>query len=221
MSIGNYISAIKANFVLYDLPFMVLNHPRDKYYLKSLKINSPMSVKLHNLIDITWLKAISQACSDITAGQVFRAIFLTGFCVFLRLSKILPHSLQAFDPSRHFTGKDVFLSKKFVKILIKCTKTMQTRDKIQVLTLPKLSDTIMCPFSALKSLFDLYPMSPHTSVFQIQTNLSLNPVTDSSVRKTLKAINVKLDLHGGSLRPMISEGPGPRVHLMCMSPFRI
>ena len=63
------------------------------------------------------------------------------------------------------------------------------------MTLPKLKDISICPFAALKALFDLYPMSPHTSLFQLQTTLGSNPLTDSRVRKTLKILNAKLGFH--------------------------
>ena len=194
--IGNYISAIRANFLLYDLPFVVLEHPKVKYYVKSLMINRPMSVASRSIIDLTWLRAISQACSQFPAGPVFRAIFVIGFFALLRLSNLSPHSLKTFDPSRHLTGEDVFFCKKYVKILIKWTKALQTRDKVQFLTLPKLSDKLICPFRAIKALFDIYPMSAHTSLFQIHSSKGAIPVTDSRVRKTLKAININLGLHG-------------------------
>ena len=159
---------------------------------KSVRINRTLVVKSHNIIDITWLQAISSACSDIQSGQVFRPIFLTGFFAFLRLSNIAPHSLRSFDPSRHLTGEDVFFSKKFVKILLKWSKTMQTRGKVVFLSLPKLSDHLICPFRALRSLFKAYPMSSETSLFQINSSQGSNPVTDSNVRKTLKNININL-----------------------------
>ena len=51
---ANYISAIKANFILYGLPFEIMDHPKIKYFLKSVRINRPLVVKSHNVIDITW-----------------------------------------------------------------------------------------------------------------------------------------------------------------------
>ena len=74
---------------------------------------------------------------------------------------------------------------------------MQTRNKVVFLSLPKLSDHLICPFRALKSLFKAYPMSSETSLFQINTSQGSNPVTDSNVRKTLKNINIKLGLSPG------------------------
>ena len=76
--------------------------------------------------------------------------------------------------------------------MIKWSKTMQTRDKVQCVTLPKLEIKTICPFRAMKSLFKLYPMSPASSLLQIHNALGLNPLIDSRVRKALKTINVHL-----------------------------
>ena len=191
----NYMSAIKANFVLYDLPFLVFDHPKIKYFIRSIKINRPLSLRPHNTIDLSTLKRISRACLDLPHGLVYRAVFLIGFFAFFRLSNLAPHSLSSFDASRHLTGHDVFFTKKLVKVLIKWSKTIQQRDTVQCITLPKLRDRSICPFSAIKELLKLYPMSPHTSLFQIPNLSGFVPLTDSRIRKSLQIINKKLGFH--------------------------
>ena len=71
---------------------------------------------------------------------------------------------------------------------------MQTRDKVQCLSLPKLKNKLLCPYRALKSLYKLYPISSSTSLFQIKTGQGWIPLTDSRVRKTLQSMNVVLGL---------------------------
>ena len=193
--IENYLSAIKAKFILFELPFVVFSHPKIKYFVRSLKINRPLTLKAHNLIDLSTLRQLSKACSQVPNGQVYRAVILTGFFAFMRLSNLAPHSLASFDPTRHLTGHDVFFTKNFVKLLIKWSKTLQTRDKVQCVTLPKLQDSLICPYRALKTLFHLYSMSPQTSLFQLHTTSGSNPLTDSRVRKTLKTLNLNSGLH--------------------------
>ena len=122
-------------------------------------------------------------------------MFLTGFFGFLRLSNLSPHSAATFDPTRHLTGSDVFFTKNFVKLLIKWSKTIQTRDRVEILTLPRLMDPELCPRLALKALFDLYHMSSSSSLFQIFTRNGWVTLTDSRVRKVLSKFNVSLGLH--------------------------
>ena len=84
--LANYVSAIKASFILYELPFQVLDHPRVKYFIKAVKINRPPALKTHNVISISMLIKLSMACDDIPFGQVYKATLLLGFfCIFKAL----------------------------------------------------------------------------------------------------------------------------------------
>ena len=110
--VANYVSAIRASFVMYDLPYHVLDHPKVKYFLKSLRINRPIVVTPHNIITISCLIDISLACDLLTSPQVFRAAFLLGIFAFLRLSNLMPHAVAEFDHTRHLTGDDIFFTHK-------------------------------------------------------------------------------------------------------------
>ena len=79
--VANYVSAIRASFVMYDLSYYMLDHPKIKYFLKSLRINRPV-VTPHNIINISRLIDISLACDLLTSPQVFRAAFLWDFLPF-------------------------------------------------------------------------------------------------------------------------------------------
>ena len=73
--VENYVSAIKAHFVLYHLSFVVFEHPKLKYFLKALSINRPLTVKPYNIISVERLAQILAACENLTSGLVYRAIF--------------------------------------------------------------------------------------------------------------------------------------------------
>ena len=77
--IANYVSAIKASFVLYNMSYFLLDHPRIKYFQKSMRKNRPLTLTSQNIIDLNMLKRISSTCDHLSSPQVFRAIFLTGF----------------------------------------------------------------------------------------------------------------------------------------------
>ena len=193
--VSNYLSAIKANFVLYNMCFSLLDHPRIRYFQKSIRIHRPLTLTPHNIIDLSMLEKVSRACDDISFSQVFRAIFLIGFFGFFRLSNLAPHSILTFDPSRHLTGHGLFFTKKLVKVLIKWSKTLQDRDIVQVVSLPKIANRIICPYRAFKALTKLYPMTDSESVFQIKMPSGWQPLTDTRVRKVLKSINMTLGLN--------------------------
>ena len=125
-------------------------------------------------------------------GSVYKAVFLVAYFGFLRLSNLAPHSIGLFDASRHLTARDVTFTQKFVKINLKWSKTLQTRDKVQVLTLPKLASTLICPYRALKSIFKLYNPSGHQPLFQVRSGKAWVVLTDSKIRKSLTKINTKM-----------------------------
>ena len=129
---------------------------------------------------------------------------------------MLINSLVVFDPSRHLTGQDVFFNKKLVKVLIKWSKTIQTRDVVQVVSLPKLKNKLICPFWALKALESLYPMSADQSAYQVKMQSGFQPITDNKVRKCLKSINMTLGLnpHFYTFHSFRSSGrPSPIMHI--------
>ena len=76
-----------------------------------------------------------------------------------------PHSLVSFDSSRYLTGADVLFAKQYVKLVIKWSKTIQTKDLVQILTLHRLLDKKLCPRSALKALQSLYLFDKHSLCF--------------------------------------------------------
>ena len=110
---------------------------------------------------------------------------------------ICPNALALFNETRHLHGQDILFTKDYAKVIIKWSKTIHTRDRIQCVTLPKLRSKGICPYRAFKSLFKLYLMSSHTSLLQISSRQGLNPLTDSRVRKAFKHINISLGYRPG------------------------
>ena len=89
--VAKNISALKANFIMYDLNFHLLEHPCVRLFTKSLKINHPLSLVKRNIISLSVLHKLIVACDDLASPFTFRAIFLVAFFGFLRISNIAPH----------------------------------------------------------------------------------------------------------------------------------
>ena len=109
-SIANYISAIKANLSLHGLPTVAFLDPRIAYFQRSLTLNKPYAPALKKIIDIPLLQAITATCDTMWMGQIFKALYLTAFFSFLRISNLVPHSIQAFSPLEQITRGDVFFA---------------------------------------------------------------------------------------------------------------
>ena len=77
--LSKHVSAIKAKFVIYGLPIKCLESKRIHYYVKSLKINRPLSITRGNIVSIEDLYSLVTYCDQLYMGQVFKALFLMAF----------------------------------------------------------------------------------------------------------------------------------------------
>ena len=110
-----YVSAIKAMFVMFHLDYRVLEDPKIKYFIKSVRINRPLSVPKLNIMDLKTLHRLVRLYNCTYMGLVFKTVFLTLFYGFLRLSNLAPHSRSMFDPTRHITAGDLIFFNKVCK----------------------------------------------------------------------------------------------------------
>ena len=188
----NYVSAIKANLTIWGCHYELMDHPNIRYFIKSVRINRPLAVTKRNIIDIKTLNNIVKVCDNLYMGKVFKAVFLCGFFGFLHLSNIAPHCIAEFDTTRHLAAGDVFFTKRYVKLLLKWSKTMQNRDKAQIITLPRLKGSPICLFSALRTIFKLYSPQDSQPLFQINTARGWQVLTDSRIRKCLASVIKRL-----------------------------
>ena len=75
---------------------------------------------------------------------------------------------------------------------MKWSKTMQSRDKIHTIILPRLALSPLCPVSALKTAISMYSPALQALLFQIKTGKSFMIVTESRLRKELSKLIVRL-----------------------------
>ena len=186
--IANHVSALRAMAIVYDIPFAALEHPKVKYFIKSLKINRTLAITRQHIMDLKTVKEIILYCPRFADSVTIKAIFLAAFFGFFRISNLVPHSISTYDSARHFSGGDSFFQKKFVKLLVKWSKTIQSRDEVRVITLPRLADKVICPYLALRAVIQLYSSDTNQPLFQTYSNKKWQPMTDSRVRKTLARI---------------------------------
>ena len=188
----NYISVIKAKFTLLGLNYTLLDHLSIKYFVRALKINRPLQVPKCHVMDIELLKKFIRGCDAVPHGTLYKAVFLVAYFGFLCLSNIAPHSVMLFDCNRHLTAGDLIFTKIFLKVIIKWSKTIQTRDTIHCITIPCLKGSILSPWSACKAAMLMYLTTPDEPLFQSKVAGAWQPLTDSRVHKCLSRLNAIL-----------------------------
>ena len=192
--IANQLAGIKANFVIYSLETAPFENEKIKYFIRSLRLNSPLRVTLHTIIDIPLLSKIVSQCDNMFMGQIFKATYLLGFFSFLRLSNLVPHTQQLFSPLKHLTPADIFFKQDTAVILIKWSKTLQLNNQIKLLHIPCLNNAL-CPVRALKNVLKITPHSNNSPLFQFRSSSGAwAPMTDNQVRSNLKMILKNLNL---------------------------
>ena len=79
-----------------------------------------------------------------------------------------------------------------MNVSLKWSKTVQTRDKIHVVTVPKLACPLLCPVKAMQEAISLYNPAPQEPLFQIKTSKDWVVLIDSKMRKVLSKLKVKM-----------------------------
>ena len=162
------------------------------YYVKSLRINRPLCISRCNIIGIQDLYSLVGFCDKIYMGKVFKTVFLLESFGFFRLSNLCPHSLSSFDFTRHLAAGDIFFDYDTLKVLLKWSKTIQSCDKVKLISLPKLGRAAICPVRALSKMLKMYSPWANGPLFQFKYKSGWKVLIDSKVRKTLSLLNVKM-----------------------------
>ena len=131
---------------------------------------------------------ILETTAQLENPQFFTKLYLLAFVSFLRLSNMVSHSFSSFDISRHLARGDIIFSHDMVIILVKWSKTIQSRNKIAHIHITVLPGSRLCPVTALKCMLAVVPGSQDDPLFSICRQGRWVPLTDSIVRKLLKRI---------------------------------
>ena len=195
-SISNYLSSLKTCFKLYSLPCQILQHEwvRLTMTMTSIALNVPVPLKIKGIFDISHMCQLVSLCDSMCHGLVFKPLFLCAFFGFLRLSNIVPVSLGSFDVMTHLCRADFVRSESHGSLIIKWSKTLQKQNEFKVIQLPLLYPSPLCPLSALQTMYSAIPANANSPLFCIPQGLGLIPLTQSKVRKRLRAMVLSLGL---------------------------
>ena len=99
-NIANHMAGIRAQFIIHGLETDPFQHDQIHLFHKSLKINRPLNPTAHQLITTDILQKIIHITRSLDSPVVFTALYLLAFYSFMRISNMLPHTINSFDPSR-------------------------------------------------------------------------------------------------------------------------
>ena len=129
-------------------------------------------------------------------GQIFKCVYLLSFYSFLHMSNLVPHSIQSFSPLKHLARGDVFVKSHKVVLMLKWSKTMQSKNEIKLIHVPKIHRSPICPVAALSNLLALTPSGSNLPLFQYKLGQQWVPLTDTKLRRHLDLVLGRLGLAG-------------------------
>ena len=196
--VRNYLSSIASMASLYKIPHQAIQSEPVKRFLRSISINSS-SPTHRGIFDIHTLYLISITYDRLSDPLLFRAIFLTAFYAFFRMSNIAPHSKKAFDPTIHILRQDLIFPPLGMHILVKWTKTLQDRKAHHMVQLPVINNMYLCPVRAIRALMASRPLPPSAPLFAVAYPPH-HQIIDTHIRDALKQIltylSIPLSGHG-------------------------
>ena len=197
--ISTYLSSIQAKAKFFNWDVTPFTHPSISRYIRSITINSPFNPTPRGVFDLQTLYNIFISCDILNDPTLFRAIFLTAFFGFLRMSNIAPHSSSKFDHNRHFLRRDLIFASPGAHLLLKWTKTLQDHKAHHCIQLPNIQNHFLCPVRALRALLNSRPLPPSAPLFA-NNFPPHSQVIDTHIRDALKKVlvhrNISLRGHG-------------------------
>ena len=194
-TLNSYLSVFNHYFKLFDIDTAHVSHRKVQLFIKSVSMNSAYVPKYKAIITIPTLLTLVQACDNIAFGQVYKAAFLLAFFAFLRLSNIAPVTPKSFDPTRHFLRCDVIFGPPGAHVILKWAKAMQSSSKHQVIQIPLIRNSPLCPVSALKVLLQSTPAPKSAPLFLLPRPSGLSVLTSPMLSSSLSNLLSSLGLN--------------------------
>ena len=171
----------------YQIDHQDIFHPSVARYIRCISINSRFQPTPRGIFGVKTLYAILVLCDKIPDPPLFRAIFLSSFYAFLRMSNVAPHSRSQFDPSKHFLCQNLIFGHPGAHLVIKWTKTLQDDKSHHMVKLPEIDNLYLCPVKAFKALLSTRQLPPTAPLFATNTPL-FHQIIDTQVRQALKTV---------------------------------
>ena len=84
---------------------------------------------------------------------------------------------------------DLIFSDQAIVVVVKWSKTLQDRAKVATISISALGQSKLCPWRALKDMFNHIALDQDFPLFQVPSRDGVIPLTDSVARKHLKDVS--------------------------------
>lgn len=198
-AIVNYVSAVRLLHKLVGVQASSLHCFELDLMLRAMSVTLDRTLPCRQPVSIGLLSSLCQLCEKLdTLGTVVKCVFLFAFFGFLRISNVVPSAAAKFDRTRHLCGGDVFTTTTGLDIIIKWSKTRQTRFGGHTITLPRLPGHPLCPVAAYRDMTRVVPTGANKPLFRFPGK-SRQPLTGPILRAILHCLVESLGLAAGQI----------------------
>jgi hypothetical protein len=126
--------------------------------------------------------------------------FLIAFYIFARTANMVPRSFKSYDHTKQLARGDVIIAKDGLIIILKWTKTIQSRERTLVFPITAIPGSCLCPLKAFVRLTYQSPAGPDSPAFFYLHHVP-NTVTQASftafLRDSLSQFNYQPQRYSG------------------------
>ena len=196
-SIKQYMNIIRILHLEWDLPNPLADNYHISSVLKGIRRDlgdNPINRKLPMTPNILMRILCVLDLSD-SAHCTFWAACLVMFYGMLRRSNVMPSSSSTFEHSKHLRRQDIRFTANNLIIIIRWSKTIQFRQRILTLPLPRILSHPLCPLQATFKAFQRTCSAPPTGpAFIISESPPYQPLTVNNFNQILRQSLMRIGL---------------------------
>jgi integrase len=188
VTIKNYISSLKSKLNYLGVKTSAFASPRVNLSLTSLEKNKIIQLKPKPIISPSQFELLFANTHSLPLKAFIRVAILLAYMAFLRISNLVPKSLNDYDSTRDIRRGDITINKGGISIFIRWAKSLQKYNQVATIPLFKLSNSPLCPLVNLQYLNTQYPVRPSDPLLSYYSGQVLNVITQAQLRAAFACI---------------------------------
>ena len=229
-SVRNYLSSLRHFQLMNDFPVDWEDSYNLSLTLRGLKrILGDSSERKEPITPEMLASAFRAMDFNDNENVAYWALFVLGFFSLLRRSNLVPLCIdyeQATNRMQFLRRGDVTFIQEGVLLSVKCSKTIQFRERLLYVVVPAIPGSVLCPVLALQKLLSIACMPSSVPLFSIPVANGFKVITASRFTAKIKDTVALLGANpsrfsphsfrrGGATFAFSSGVPGEAIKLQC------
>ncbi len=135
-----------------------------------------------------WILCIS---TNVKSRHTWLSVYIIDYVILNPQHNLAPIASNSFDPKRHTCRGDVLRRPPGLVVILKWSKTNQTRDKVNLIPLPEIPNSPLCLVSAYFSMINAIPSRSSNDPFPLYPD-TRKALTTNTLSKFLRTFSATL-----------------------------